>query len=62
MCGVTTNFCVSSTVWAGFDHNYPVLVIEDACASDTQAAHEAAIQVLSTISTITTSGALAVIK
>ncbi|MEM6461086.1 MAG: isochorismatase family cysteine hydrolase [Pseudomonadota bacterium] len=58
MCGVTTNFCVSSSVRMGFDLNYPVHIIEDVCASDTQAAHEAEIQILSLISTITTSDAL----
>ena len=47
VCGVSTSLCVSSTVREAFEHNFPVKIIEDACAAESQDAHEAEIKVLS---------------
>jgi nicotinamidase-related amidase len=34
-CGVATNYCVESTVRAGADHGYEVVMVADACAART---------------------------
>ena len=46
VCGVSTSLCVSSTVRDAFDRNYPVKIIEDACAAESKDLHEAEMQVL----------------
>lgn len=47
VCGVSTSLCVSSTVREAFERNFPVKIIEDACASETQDIHETEIKMLS---------------
>ncbi|MCR9136710.1 MAG: cysteine hydrolase [Alphaproteobacteria bacterium] len=47
VCGVSTSLCVSSTVREAFERNYPVKIIEDACASESQDIHEVEIKMLS---------------
>ena len=47
VCGVSTSLCVSSTVREAFERNYPVKIIEDACAAEAQDVHEMEIKVLS---------------
>ena len=43
VCGIVTNVCVESTVRDAMMLNYEVLVVEDACASSNERAHEASI-------------------
>ena len=46
ICGVVTNLCVESTVRSAFMRDYPVTLIEDACAAKTRRLHELSIEVL----------------
>jgi ureidoacrylate peracid hydrolase len=48
ICGVVTNLCVESTVRSAFMRDFPVTLIEDACAAKTRHLHELSIEVLST--------------
>ncbi|MCW2936462.1 MAG: isochorismatase hydrolase [Actinomycetia bacterium] len=47
ICGVVTNLCVETTVRSAFMRDFPVTLIEDACAAKTQRLHELSIEVLS---------------
>ncbi len=47
ICGVVTNLCVETTVRSAFMRDYPVTLIEDACAAKTRRLHELSIEVLS---------------
>ncbi|QEC48494.1 cysteine hydrolase [Baekduia soli] len=44
-CGVVTNACVLLTALAGWDLGYDVRIVDDACASDSQEMHDAALSV-----------------
>lgn len=46
VCGVSTSLCVSSTVRDAFERNYPVKIIEDACAAESRETHEVEMRVL----------------
>jgi nicotinamidase-related amidase len=46
ICGVVTNLCVETTVRSAFMRDYPVTLIEDACAAKTTRLHELSIEVL----------------
>lgn len=46
MCGVVTNLCVETTVRSAFMRDFPVTLIEDACAAKTRRLHELSIEVL----------------
>src|SRR5215469_6875607 len=46
ICGVVTNLCVETTVRSAFMRDFPVTLIEDACAAKTQRLHELSIEVL----------------
>jgi ureidoacrylate peracid hydrolase len=46
ICGVVTNLCVETTVRSAFMRDYPVTLIEDACAAKTRRLHELSIEVL----------------
>ena len=48
ICGVVTNLCVETTVRSAFMRDFPVTLIEDACAAKTRHLHELSIEVLST--------------
>ncbi|NVO56985.1 cysteine hydrolase [Rhodobacteraceae bacterium B1Z28] len=58
VCGVSTSLCVSSTVREAFERNYPVKIIEDACAAESQSVHEAEVGVLSMLAELVTSDSL----
>lgn len=45
-CGVTTDVCVHTTLREAVDRKYQCLVVEDACASGDEYAHEAAIHMV----------------
>jgi ureidoacrylate peracid hydrolase len=47
ICGVVTNLCVETTVRSAFMRDFPVTLIEDACAAKTRRLHELSIEVLS---------------
>jgi nicotinamidase-related amidase len=46
ICGVVTNLCVETTVRSAFMRDFPVTLIEDACAAKTQRLHDLSIEVL----------------
>jgi ureidoacrylate peracid hydrolase len=46
ICGVVTNLCVETTVRSAFMRDYPVTLIEDACAAKTRRLHDLSIEVL----------------
>jgi ureidoacrylate peracid hydrolase len=46
VCGVVTNLCVETTVRSGFMRDFPVTLIEDACAAKTRRLHNLSIEVL----------------
>ncbi len=46
ICGVVTNLCVETTVRSAFMRDFPVTLIEDACAAKTRRLHELSIEVL----------------
>jgi nicotinamidase-related amidase len=46
ICGVVTNLCVETTVRSAFMRDYPVTLIEDACAAKTTRLHDLSIEVL----------------
>ena len=48
ICGVVTNLCVETTVRSAFMRDFPVTLIEDACAAKTRHLHELSIEVLTT--------------
>ena len=54
ICGVSTSFVVESTVRELHDRDYKVTVIADACNAATQEAHDASLQNLERIATIST--------
>lgn len=43
VCGFTTNVCVEGTARGAFERGYNVVLVEDCCASYTEAEHEAAV-------------------
>jgi nicotinamidase-related amidase len=47
ICGVVTNLCVETTVRSAFMRDFPVTLIDDACAAKTRRLHELSIEVLS---------------
>src|SRR5712691_3269937 len=47
ICGVVTNLSVETTVRSAFMRDFPVTLIEDACAAKTRRLHELSIEVLS---------------
>src|SRR5215469_13415344 len=47
ICGVVTNLCVETTVRSAFMRDFPVTLIEDACAAKTRRLHSLSIEVLS---------------
>ena len=47
ICGVVTNLCVETTVRSAFMRDFPVTLIEDACAAKTRRLHDLSIEVLS---------------
>src|SRR5215469_14019928 len=47
ICGVVTNICVETTARSAFMRDFPVTLIEDACAANTRRLHELSIEVLS---------------
>jgi len=59
VCGVSTSLCVSSTVREAFERNFPVKIIEDACAAESQDIHEVEIKVLSMLADTVSSDELA---
>ena len=46
ICGVVTNLCVETTVRSAFMRDFPVTLVEDACAAKTSRLHELSIEVL----------------
>jgi nicotinamidase-related amidase len=46
ICGVVTNLCVETTVRSAFMRDFPVTLIEDACAAMTRRLHRLSIEVL----------------
>lgn len=58
VCGVSTSLCVSSTVREAFERNFPVKIIEDACAAEAQNVHEVEIKALSMLAETVTSDEL----
>ncbi|MER6573637.1 isochorismatase family cysteine hydrolase [Streptomyces sp. NPDC001093] len=59
LCGVSTVWAVQATARDAHDRDYRVVVAEDACAAPTLQEHEASVQMLTGIATITTTGQLA---
>src|SRR5262249_60512301 len=49
VCGVTTSVCVSTTVRGAVEHNYRVILVEDAVADGNRKAHEAELKILARI-------------
>lgn len=52
VCGVSTSWAIQSTVREAHDRDYPVILLEDACAAATPEEHEHAIQQLSRIAQV----------
>jgi ureidoacrylate peracid hydrolase len=46
VAGVTTAVCVSSTVRGGVEHNYRMILVEDAVAEQSRELHEAEVKIL----------------
>lgn len=59
IAGVSTLFTVQSTAREAHDRDYQVVIVEDACAAATLEQHQASIEFLSLIATITTTEQLA---
>lgn len=58
VCGVSTSLCVSSTVREAFERNYPVKIIEDACAAEARDVHETEMKVLGMLADVVSSNDL----
>jgi nicotinamidase-related amidase len=46
VCGVVTNFCVETTVRSAIMRDFPVTLLEDCCAAQTERLHEIGIEVM----------------
>jgi nicotinamidase-related amidase len=46
LCGVVTNGCVLTSALTAWDLGYSVQLVEDACAADNEAIHDASVQVM----------------
>jgi nicotinamidase-related amidase len=46
VCGVVTNICVESTVRAAFMRDYPVTLLADCCAAQTERLHDLGVEVM----------------
>jgi nicotinamidase-related amidase len=46
MAGVTTGVCVSTTLRGGVEHNYRMILVEDAVAEVNRDLHEAEVKIL----------------
>jgi nicotinamidase-related amidase len=46
VAGVTTCVCVSTTIRGGVEHNYRMILVQDAVAEINRATHEAEIQTM----------------
>ena len=46
LAGLTTECCVASSAWAGFEHDFHIFIAEDACAAYDQGLHRHALQAL----------------
>ena len=46
VAGVTTAICVSTTLRGGVEHNYRMVLVEDAVAEQSQELHEAEVKIL----------------
>jgi nicotinamidase-related amidase len=53
LCGVATNVIVQATAFAAADLGYRVVIVEDACAAGTPAAHTAAMETLGLLADLT---------
>jgi len=46
LAGLTTECCVASSAWDGFEHDFHIFIAEDACAAYDQGLHHHALQAL----------------
>ena len=46
LAGLTTECCVASSAWDGFEHDFHIFIAEDACAAYDQDLHNHALQAL----------------
>ena|SRR5438445_2781463 len=46
LAGLTTECCVASSVWDGFEHDFHIFIAEDACAAYDQELHRHALKAL----------------
>ena len=57
LAGLTTECCVASSAWDGFEHDFHIFIAEDACAAYEQGLHGYALKALALSGAIVTSGA-----
>lgn len=46
LAGLTTECCVASSAWAGFEHDFHIFIAEDACAAYAPDLHQGALEAL----------------
>ncbi|HJT43985.1 MAG TPA: isochorismatase family cysteine hydrolase [Rhizomicrobium sp.] len=46
LAGLTTECCVASSAWDGFEHDFHIFIAQDACAAYEQALHDQALRAL----------------
>jgi len=57
LAGLTTECCVASSAWAGFEHDFHIFLAADACATYEEALHHNALKALALSgATVATSG------
>ncbi len=59
LCGVATNYVVEGTARDAADAGFVVLIAEDCCATVSEAVHQASIQAVGMLTTVTSSGEIA---
>jgi ureidoacrylate peracid hydrolase len=60
LAGLTTECCVASSAWDGFEHDFHIFIAEDACAAYDQELHRHALKALAVSgATVATSGEFA---
>ena len=56
LAGLTTECCVASSAWDGFEHDFHIFIAEDACAAYEEALHSNALKALALSGATVTTG------